>query len=103
METHVQIAIAVLLLIIIWFVFTTAEYMINLSSPDKYGNAIAQVVKMGWHFAEFKQLVDDDKFDPTMFDTMLYFQNNNWLSKPNLVKILNADYTGLDQSTANAY
>lgn len=102
--THVTVAIAVLLLIIIWFVFTTAESMLDKSiNPDKYGNAIAEVVRKDWHFKEFKQLVNDDSFDPTMFDTLFHFQRNNWLSKPNLLKILKGDYAGLDRSITNAY
>lgn len=104
MELHVSIVIAILLLIIIWFIFTTAEHMTDKSmNPDKYGNAIAEVVKKQWHFDEFKQLIKNDTFDPTMFDTLFYYQRNNWLSKPNLVKILKKDYTNLNTMSTNTY
>lgn len=104
MTTPEILVIAVLLLVIIWFVFMTSEAFGNLSAnPDKYGNAIAQTVKRKWHYNEFRDLVKDKDFDPTMFDTLFYFQSQNWLSKPNLIKILKADYTNLDRSTPNAY
>lgn len=95
-----MLVVAILLLVIVWFVFMTSEAFEN---PDKYGNAIAQTVKQNWHFNEFKDIVGDRNFDPTMFDTLYYFQTKNWLSKPNLVKILKKDYTELDRTTPNVY
>jgi hypothetical protein len=105
METHITLVVGLLVLIIVWFVFMSSEFLTNNSkyNLDKFGNAIAHVVKNDLHFKEFKELIGENDFDPTMFDTLLHLQKNNWLSKPNLLKVLNADYKGFDKTTPNAY
>jgi hypothetical protein len=70
------------------------------SNIDKYGQAIAA----NQEYSGFIAAIGEPKFDVTVFDSMKYFQSQQWLSKANLAKILKKDMTGLDQTPGtNAY
>jgi len=74
------------------------------SNLDLYGKAIAQVVSSDQGYKEFATAVGEPKFDVTIFDSLKYFQKQQWLSKENMAKILKKDMTGLDKTPgSNAY
>jgi len=74
------------------------------SNLDKYGKAIMNIVASDQGYKEFAILVGEPKFDLTVFDSLRYFQKNQWLSKANMVKILSKDMTGLVKTPgSNAY
>lgn len=109
-----------LLLVLLIFYFSIAPSQ-NVESPamenfkvfvdptllDSYGGAIAQVVRDGGHYDMFKKLVkvfsSEPPIDPTTFDTLYWFQKNNWLSKQNLFRILSKDTVGLSKDVPNFY
>jgi len=114
---YMYFAVALLIVLLIFYISGTFSLSVVAAAPatehfdptllDSYGGAIAQVVRDNGHYDMFKKLVkvfsSEPPIDPTTFDTLYWFQKNNWLSKQNLLKILSKDTVGLAKNVPNTY